>query len=433
MARSSVSSENRFERHSKLTLLIVVAVLYLIIDVSAGRLANSRETRTVLHGLRNERRYRVPNEVYHHDLRPSVTFDSAFWGTTFYPIRTSSFGFKDATARSLPMRDSMPRVLFLGDSFTEGLGVPYDESFVGRIDHQARKENVDVLNGAVASYSPLIYWRKTVDLIERRGLEVAEVVVFLDISDIQDEASYFVDSTGQVRSTMAVGFIGPVPSADELAGLTPTSTTADRVRGFLRRNTFLTYRILSSIKRAVRPPAPLLPSCDPPLTMDHWSCRPGWTSSERIRELYGRTGLRRGSEHMTALAHFLAARGIPLTLVVYPWPQQLQWNDRRSLQLSFWRSWAAGENVRFVELFSDMFVQVDSAGLDRTIDRNFIPGDVHWNAAGHALVASLFLQRYCQASPARAARRTPLEMAACTDESAAAPPGPALPPTHAPQ
>jgi hypothetical protein len=136
---------------------------------------------------------------------------------------------------------------------------------------------------------------------------------------------------------------------------------------------------------------------------------------------------------MTALAQFLAARGIPLTLVVYPWPQQLLWNDRHSLQVSFWRSWAGARNVRFVELFSDMFAQADSLGLEGTIARNFIPGDVHWNAAGHALTARLFLQRYCEASSALASPQAPLAMATCAAEWPAARPGPALLPARAPQ
>jgi hypothetical protein len=304
-------------------------------------------------------------------------------------------------------------VLFLGDSFTEGIGVPYGETFVGRLDRELRGKGVRVLNGAVASYSPLLYWRKSLDLIERRGLNVGEVVVFIDISDVQDEASYYIDAENHIQSTMTVGFIGPVPSADELDGLTPTSTTADRARVFLRRNTLLTRRLLSLVKRVVRPPTPSTPSCDPPLSMDHWSCRPGWTSSERIRAKYGWAGLRAANEHMTRLAAFLAARGIPLTVVVYPWPQQLEWNDRSSLQVSHWRTWSANERVRFVELFSDVFSDVDSLGLERTTTRYFIPGDVHLNAEGHALVARQFLRHYCLATPATATRRAPLEAAAC--------------------
>jgi hypothetical protein len=399
----------------------------LLIDVVVGHVLHAREMRTVLVGLRNERRYRIANDVYHHDLRPKVSLDSAFWGAAFYPIRTNSLGFKDAAPRDVALRDTTPRVLVLGDSFTEGLGVAYDETFVGRIDRQSRQAHVEVLNGAVASYSPLLYLRKTVDLVARRGVMVNEVVVFLDISDIEDEASYFVDSAGRIGSTMSVGFIGPVPSADELEGLTPQSTMAQRARVFLRRNTLLTYRVVAWISHVVRPPAPMGPSCDPPLTPDSWSCRPGWTSSDRIMERYGRIGLERGSLHMSELARFLGARGIPLTVVVYPWPQQLQWSDRRSRQVTFWRQWANGEHVRFVELFSDLFAEVDSLGLDRTIDRYFIPGDVHFNAEGHALIARSFERRFCESSLASRSDRSPLQGAICPRA-----PGALLPP-HAVQ
>jgi hypothetical protein len=400
-----------------LTLCVVVGTLALLIDVVAGRVADARDTRRVLLGLHNERRYRVANPIYHHDLRPGVSMDSAFWGAAFYPIRTNSLAFKDAAARDVPLVGSAPRVLFLGDSFTEGLGVPYDSTFVGRIAQRANGARAEVQNGAVASYSPLIYLRKTVDLIARRGVAVGEVIVFLDISDIQDEASYYVDSTGRIGSTMAVGFIGPVPSADELAGLTPHSTLAARARVFLRRNTFLTYRAVSWVSHWLRPPATQGPSCDAPLTMDSWSCRPGWTSSPAIMDRYGRTGLLRASAHMSELAHFLRERGIALTVVVYPWPQQLQWNDRHSRQVSFWRDWTAREHVRFVELFSDLFAEVDSGGLDRTIGRYFISGDVHFNAEGHAFVARQFLAHYCEAPAPDSTARAPLDAALCRRQS----------------
>ena len=150
-------------------------------------------------------------------------------------------------------------------------------------------------------------------------------------------------------------------------------------------------------------------------------------------KLYGRTGLERGREHMSELARFLAARGIPLTVAVYPWPQQLQWNDRNSRQVTFWRDWAAAEHVRFVELFSDLFSEVDSAGLDRTIGRYYIPGDVHFNADGHALIGRVFLRRYCEAAVAESPRRTPLAAAACQGDSTATRASSTLLPSHASQ
>jgi len=45
----------------------------------------------------------------------------------------------------VPLRSDRKRVLFMGDSFTEALGVAYEESFVGRF--AAAFPQLDVLNG----------------------------------------------------------------------------------------------------------------------------------------------------------------------------------------------------------------------------------------------------------------------------------------------
>jgi hypothetical protein len=43
-------------------------------------------------------------------------------------VFTDSLGFKDASRRAVPDRR---RILFIGDSFTEGVGLPYEQTFVG--------------------------------------------------------------------------------------------------------------------------------------------------------------------------------------------------------------------------------------------------------------------------------------------------------------
>src|SRR6476469_8322192 len=82
-------------------------------------------------GDRLEKQYRVANEYYHHDLKPNYSTDSAMWGPIMYKVRTNSLGFRDTAVRVVPPRGTRPRVLLIGDSFTEGLGIRYDSTFGG--------------------------------------------------------------------------------------------------------------------------------------------------------------------------------------------------------------------------------------------------------------------------------------------------------------
>jgi len=88
-------------------------------------------------------KFRVAHPVYGHTFRPNYEGDEQ-WGTTRNNVVTNSLGFKDATSREVPLRPDRKRVLFVGDSFTDGVGVPYEEPFVGRFG--SAFPNLDVLN-----------------------------------------------------------------------------------------------------------------------------------------------------------------------------------------------------------------------------------------------------------------------------------------------
>jgi hypothetical protein len=57
-------------------------------------------------------------------------------------VITNSLGFKDAMPRNVPLHSKRKRVLFLGDSFTEGLGTSYNETFVGRFAAVVRESQM---------------------------------------------------------------------------------------------------------------------------------------------------------------------------------------------------------------------------------------------------------------------------------------------------
>ena len=84
------------------------------------------------------RAHRIKSYYYHHDFRPlSSWYDT--WGYKKPRIYTNSEGFKDKSKRKLNFKNE--NILFIGDSFTEGVGLPYEESFVGIIDERISKNN----------------------------------------------------------------------------------------------------------------------------------------------------------------------------------------------------------------------------------------------------------------------------------------------------
>src|SRR5450631_2033453 len=71
----------------------------------------------------------VKDAFFHHTFRPNFrglrNYGQRYW---FY---TNNLGFADRSVHTISPGTSKHRVMFLGDSFTEGLGFPYGETFIG--------------------------------------------------------------------------------------------------------------------------------------------------------------------------------------------------------------------------------------------------------------------------------------------------------------
>jgi hypothetical protein len=80
----------------------------------------------------------TPNLYYHHALKPNLSTEVR-WGSARYPLRTDSLGMRIADRGAAPSGNAKYRILFLGDSFTEGIGVPYEQTFVALIRKRIRQ------------------------------------------------------------------------------------------------------------------------------------------------------------------------------------------------------------------------------------------------------------------------------------------------------
>src|ERR1700744_1065681 len=143
-------------------------------------------------GQEQARVARIYDPVYDHTLAPK--FDGYdIGGKALSRLIPDSFGFKDASTRDVPLTSDTRRILIIGDSFAEAIGLPYERTFAGLLNEagQSRPEKVEFLDAGVASYSPSIYYKKIKYLLDR-GLQFDEVVLLSDSSDVEDEAtSYF--------------------------------------------------------------------------------------------------------------------------------------------------------------------------------------------------------------------------------------------------
>jgi hypothetical protein len=323
-------------------------------------------------GEERQRPARIANPTYDHGF--AANFDGYdVWGELRYPLITDSLGFKDGSVREVPLKADSRRVLLIGDSFVEGIGMSFEDSFAGllyRAGHE-RSEKVEFLDAGVASYSPSIYYRKIKYLIES-GLQFDEVVLFSDTSDVTDEAtSYFcIDDDPKYRGHCTSGEGAAQPEA-----------APPKKPDFLIDRFAVTNRLRITVKRSIQS---LLGNRRRAINNDHsrigWVI-PGLDVGNDYKPLGVEGGIARSLQNMQRLFDLLATRKIPLTIVVYPWAQQLAQGDRDSRQVALWRDFCPGRCKAFINLFPAFFAAADA---DKDwYEHLFILGDDHFSAAGN--------------------------------------------------
>jgi len=323
-------------------------------------------------GQERERIARVADPVYDHGLVSN--FDGYdIWGEARYPLFTNSLGFKDGSVREVPLKGSSHRILLIGDSFTEAIGIPYESTFVALLNRagEQRPQKVEFLDAGVASYSPSIYYRKVKYLLGR-GLQFDEVVLLSDSSDVEDEAtSYFCIDDDAKYQKLCRTPPGTYPPATPLK------------RDFFIDHFAVTNRVRIVTKRWIQSALGNRRSA-----IEHDHDRIGWTTPNpdpaRYRPLGVEGGIARSLQNMTRLSDLLASRGIPLTIVVYPWAQQIAQNDRDSRQVRLWRDFCPTHCKAFIDLFPAFFAAADA---DKDwYEHLYILGDDHFSAAGNRML-----------------------------------------------
>jgi hypothetical protein len=380
-----VTNESFWRKTLRVVLVnfLVLIGLYALIEIGLHIVSYGRNPLVPATG------FRIRHPIFDHTLKPMFS-GTDHWLSAVHPLFTNSLGFKDAGTREVPLVADRRRIVFIGDSFVEGLGLPFDETFVGRF--AAAFPEIDVLNAGVSSYSPSVYYEKLKYYLDS-GLHFDEAIVYIDISDIQDEAfSYVYDSRGVLHST---------PLGDVVVRPGDEKCTLEAVNGKLWwervfyladfvNQVMVTRRYLSLVERAS-----LQDLQASKLVYAKDLDRSAWTYDATVG-CYGTLGVEGGVDkakhQMDRLYEELSKRGIPLSVGVYPWAQQLLYDAEESRQVKIWRDWCSGKCRRFFNHFPAFF---------RYKERNpefirslFTWGDFHYNGAGDKLLADDLIVRY---------------------------------------
>ena len=351
--------------------IIGVVVIDLALAQAAKRLVPSWRSAVM------DQDVRILVSPYHHGLAPYADFEHQF-GNLRTPFFTNSLGFRDASPRKVSLKRKGRRILIIGDSITEGVGVAYEKTFVGLIAREIEKDGGEVLNAAIQTYSHQIYYAKIVHFVKTVGLEISEVVAFVDLGDMaNDVTQYKFDDQGNVVR------IDPNCRYGFGCRMRPMK----RFKFWLKDNSIL-YRLYKEFKK-YRRESKTRGRVD---SLTAATNVPGlrWTFLDSEYREYAEKGMEIADRSMSKLNHFLSERGISLTIAVYPLPDQIVQKDLDSKHVKFWRHWSARNNVKFINLFPAFIDGRDPKEVHREY---FIPYNFHFNERGHELIARTFINQ----------------------------------------
>lgn len=351
----------RLERRANVVALLVVlwAVVLLAVDLLLGWTTISAEPTG----------YRCRHPYYHHGFLANVESETR-WGDRRYRIATNSLGLRDVATRSVAMEPKDHRVVVIGDSFSEGLGVEYEASFCGLLAEDLGG-GVELLNAAAVSYSPKLYYLKIEYLLEQ-GLEMDELLVMIDVSDIQDETFY---ESFEPRKTFSL---------------------RSKLDGLLFRRSFIYHHMSTWFDpgRRISNRFEMENTAD----FDVWlhsehlpeqfdqDERFDWTIDGSALDDWAQHGLELATDNMNRLVELCQEEGIDVRVAVYPSPYQIFNTDLDSIHVRHWRRFCQRRGLAFIDLFP-VFINESFRGPEEVYDRFFIEQDVHWNEDGHRLVA----------------------------------------------
>lgn len=354
-----------FERNPKKTLILTILIILLILDYIAG----------IFFIPENHNLFRCPHHFFHHGLSPNKQCTGKWGNRIFYPVATNSLGFRDECTRKVPLKSTNKRIVFIGDSFIESLGLDYAHSLVGILNSRIDKSKIEILNAAVVSYSPKLYYLKTKYLIEETGLHFDELFVFIDICDVSDEIFYEKFEPKKYNTINDIAY---------------------RINKYLKNTSFVYYSLNCIFQKTHGQNEERVDGLEPSLApigneltaaakKINTHSVPYWTVDESIFKLCAEKGLALARMNMLKLATLCKSHRIKMTVVVYPWPHQILCNDCESMHVAFWQEFCQRNGLSFVNLFP---LFINGTDPSTVIARYFIKNDVHWNTQGHLIVAN---------------------------------------------
>jgi hypothetical protein len=301
-----------------------------------------------------------------------------------YNVFTNEFGYRYSGIKKNETNKNV--IAFMGDSFTYGVGLEYQQTFISKVEDHAK--DYRVLNLAVPSYSPTTHLYQLEKLINK-NIYPKKIILVIDLTDVSDEAGRWERKLNSIRPNL-------IGNNTEHKDNTKIKDSASIWKNFRKKNFKGTKQISTYINTQMRL---IKIKFKKKITQNFTELgitRMGDFTYIDFKDLeqgnfwwkpYGVTGgLKKIESNIIKISNLGKKINADFYIVIYPWAVTLEFGQA----IFNWESY--GKNLckissckKLINLFPD-FNNYKNDNNNWSTDLFFL-NDTHWNKKGNKIVA----------------------------------------------
>jgi len=359
-----------------LKITLITILIFVILDFLIGKNFYKKFIRKSFVDV--DTSFLIQDNINDHKLIKNYKTNSAGWGKRRYTLCTDNNGFRSSCDNKY--KGKKFDIGIIGDSFTEAVGIEYEDSYVGIISKELN--NFKVANLAVSSYSPTIYYTKIKKLL-KQNYNFNEIIIFLDLSDLHDDNVCY-----ELKNTV-------VKKKDGISKCHYENYNIwEKMSLFSLRKLRLTYELFSLINSY------LVSNNIKRKNIKNWvlnNPRSNWTfdyDKKQFNNLSREDALKISLSHMNNLHNMLKENNIELSVVIFPWPGTLKYDKKNNIHEKTWKEFCQKKCKKFYNLQEPFFKTLKTKNFRDLYFENYIDGDIHFNENGNKIIADNFLNLY---------------------------------------
>lgn len=356
--------------------LFFIILIVLILDITLGKFVHKKFIKKKLQDVNLD--HGKSSKIFDHDFEKNVN-KIVGWGDKRVKFCTDDNGFRVSCDYKIKKNKTFD-IVIIGDSMTEGVGLEYEQTYSGLISNHFISKKI--ANLGQTSYSTAIYYAK-INHFLKNGYKFDEIVVFLDPSDIRDDAlCYSLNGEVVVRRKTFQGCM------DNL------SDKKMKYKIFFQNNFRLINTSLGIIKKNLVNFGFLDEKISEAIlnnSSSEWAFN---YKKENFNNLTFNQVINISLQNMNLLYQVLNKNDIKLSLVIYPHPANLFHNKKKSNYEEIWKRFCEKKCNKYINLMPFFIKELNDNNFTSIYKKYYIKNDVHFNKQGNKFIADLFIENY---------------------------------------